>query len=427
MIMLGVYMVAFCWSGVHATMRTAHAWHAKPQAEVDLTQPPASVSSAGFLSQSERPSSLPRSASLSASVKGGGISLLQEEVRMTSSPPLAEVDDSADMTILEAEVIKEDVEASSRLPWTMMVAVAVLGMMVTTKLVYMLHSESLRKVEGESTKDACREKEKTAALQLDRLAEVFADPPSGEPAYKSAEFAAAQNFSGEEVLLLQQVSKLPVHSGNDISPARKSYDCVFAQPQEEIECCRLLGRVKASASAALPAPVSGQESVMFSTSAVELRMDGVHAPPVAYYAVALDFEIELLDSEEATVVHVRGSDVALFGLQQCRNQRRTALRDASEELQSFVRTHRTSPTASPISTGPASIDGAVALDFTESCLPVGATVACVGKLSRTRTGRLELSPCERSRLGDNNGMLPSQERVLISDNAMLLRRHSQEP
>mmetsp|Transcript_13285 Transcript_13285/g.30242 ORF Transcript_13285/g.30242 Transcript_13285/m.30242 type:complete len:441 (-) Transcript_13285:204-1526(-) len=334
------------------------------------------------------------------SVQLDGLSLLQEEVDMTVAPPESlNVVGSPDMMISDAEVTREDVRVSSYPPpWMGVLSVALLGGLAA-KLVFTRQSDECR-----SSLDAkkCSDEPELGRKSPDHQAQVAETPPV---------------TGGSEQALLNVVRQLPVHSGDDILPARKSYDCLFAHPQEDLACCRLVGRVKATGATTLQSPVSGEDCVLYSTSAAEHRLDGVHALPAAFDAVTLDFALELSGSEGQTEVHVSGHDVALFAQEVGCHQRRAAFRDASERLQSFVRTHRV---ACAGSSQFSAADGSRVLDFSESCLPVGSLVCCVGKLHRSMTGRLELLPCDVSALSATSELLQQGERVLISDNASLL-------
>mmetsp|Transcript_13135 Transcript_13135/g.24203 ORF Transcript_13135/g.24203 Transcript_13135/m.24203 type:complete len:443 (+) Transcript_13135:169-1497(+) len=331
------------------------------------------------------------------SVELDGLSLLQEEVHLTVAPP--QPVGSPDMMISDAEVIRQDARVSTYPPpWMGVLSVALLGGLAA-KVLFLRLSDERRSLQDEK----CHPDESDA---------------TAVPADAQATKSQPVEPGGEEALL-SEIRQLAVQSGDDILPPRKSYDCLFAQPQEDLVCCRLVGRVKATTAATLQSPVSGQDCVLYSASAVELRMDGVHALPVAFDAVTLDFALELPGSKGETEVHICGKDVALFAQEAGRHHRRMALKDAEESLQSFVRTHRVGcAIGSPLCAS--TPDGARAtMNFSESCLPVGSLVCCVGKLHRSMTGRLELLPCDLSYMGAVSN-LQQQERILISDNASLL-------
>lgn len=122
-----------------------------------------------------------------------------------------------------------------------------------------------------------------------------------------------------EQSLVQAVGALPVYSGELIAPTRFRYDCILVQPREEMTAVRLEGRVQAPrCGSAAVAPLAGRQCALFSTSVVELRLDGVQAPPVSFHSVSLDFELELVSdgrgAASATRIHIRAGEVALFGM-----------------------------------------------------------------------------------------------------------------
>merc|ERR1719160_2065719 len=74
---------------------------------------------------------------------------------------------------------------------------------------------------------------------------------------------------------------------------RGGYDCLLLQPQNPGIVVRIQGVVVASQQAELRAPITRRKCVLFSTSALERRLDGVVAPPQAFHSMSTNFAIEL--------------------------------------------------------------------------------------------------------------------------------------
>jgi hypothetical protein len=253
-------------------------------------------------------------------------------------------------------------------------------------------------------------------------ADLLAEEASGAKSPAITCSSPSGTGAGEQ-LLVQAVGALPVFSGDDIMPPRARYDCILVQPQEDMISVRLEGYVQAPRGGGSFAPLAGRECALFSTSVAEPRLDGVQAPPVSFHSVNLDFELELVVRQEkeaslapspATRIHIRASQVALFGMVSGKQYQQARLCDVSEEVQSFVRAHRV---------GARTLGDHTVFEFTESCLHVGALVTCMGKLRRLTSGELELLPCDFQGFGDGSGVCtPLQaEKVLITDHPSLLK------
>lgn len=195
------------------------------------------------------------------------------------------------------------------------------------------------------------------------------------------------------------VESLPVQAGEEISHAvqpRGGYDCLLIQPQMVGMTVRLEGRINVAPQAVLRAPLARRSCVLFSASAGETRLDGVRAPPTAFYAMHSDFEIELSCRGAASVrVGVRGQDVALFDMTRGRQLEQWVLGDAPEHLQDFVRAHR----AGPVGVAGA-LSGGTVLEFAECLLDADAVVTAIGELHRSPHGELQLWPLQRSQGSD---------------------------
>lgn len=228
------------------------------------------------------------------------------------------------------------------------------------------------------------------------------------------------------------VESLRISSVEDIESTfkpRGGYDCLLLQPQNPGMTVRIQGIVVASQNATLRSPITRRKCVLFSTSALERRLDGVVAPPQAFHSMAVNFALEL---SPLVTLKIRGQDVALFDMVAGRHEENVVLRDASELVQDFVRSHRT-----PFF-GARDID---ALDFQECILEVGAKVTCVGEVRRSENGELGLWPLHHDvpsdalyaaasgpsgltsweRLGSSGTGESQVEKVMISDDPHLLR------
>jgi len=216
----------------------------------------------------------------------------------------------------------------------------------------------------------------------------------------------------------QWVRSLPVLSGDEVKTIFREqggYDCLHFQPQAaEIGPVRLEGRIAALTHNVLKAPLARNDCVLFTTSASTVRLDGVRAPPTAFYAMNSDFDLELDGTSPGsaeTRVRLRGQHVALFDVASGWRLERTVLGNAPEHLQDFLHVHRAPGIELP--------DANEVLDFTECLLSVGAHVTCVGELRRAPTGELELWPLE-----NNDGTHPEassarEDTVLPSPRGLL--------
>lgn len=212
------------------------------------------------------------------------------------------------------------------------------------------------------------------------------------------DYAAAQTSASESTdasaQLRQWVRSLPVMTGDELQqlfPGHGGYDCLHVQPKAPAGAVRLEGRVVASSHNVLKAPLARRSCVLFSTSASTVRLDGVRAPPTAFYAMNSDFELELQGEHSSrgsaqAHIRIRGRDAALFDVTSGWRLERTVLADAPEHLQDFLHAHRAPGVDIP--------DTTEVLDFTECSLAVGARVTCVGELRREPTGELCLWPLQ---------------------------------
>mmetsp|Transcript_91791 Transcript_91791/g.145154 ORF Transcript_91791/g.145154 Transcript_91791/m.145154 type:complete len:504 (-) Transcript_91791:105-1616(-) len=187
----------------------------------------------------------------------------------------------------------------------------------------------------------------------------------------------------------QWVRSLPSLSGDDVQKQFKSksgYDCLHHQPQSIPGPVRLEGHVVAMPHSVLKAPLAQRNCVLFSASASAVRLDGVRAPPAAFYAMNSDFELDVAVASGTLRIRVRGVDVALFDVASGWQRERTTWAGAPEHLQDFLHAHRAN--------GSGTLDIEEELDFTECRLDVGAYVTCVGELRREPTGEIGLWPCQ---------------------------------
>lgn len=209
---------------------------------------------------------------------------------------------------------------------------------------------------------------------------------------------------------------------------RGGYDCLLIQPQNPGVVVRVQGIVAASQQATLRAPITRRSCVLFSTSALEHRLDGVVAPPQAFHSMAINFVLELGPHMK---LHIRGQDVALFDMVAGRHEEHVVIREAGDLVQDFMRSYRT-----PFF-GARETDF---LNFQECLLEVGAKVTCVGEVRRSESGELGLWPIHQSmphgavsisaptsgltsweRLGSPSSGESQVEKVMISDDPQLLR------
>eukprot|EP00928_Gymnodinium_smaydae_P020103 TRINITY_DN17767_c0_g1_i1.p1 TRINITY_DN17767_c0_g1~~TRINITY_DN17767_c0_g1_i1.p1 ORF type:complete len:526 (-),score=82.26 TRINITY_DN17767_c0_g1_i1:225-1802(-) len=166
----------------------------------------------------------------------------------------------------------------------------------------------------------------------------------------------------------------------------------LVEKSESPPVVRLQGRVAAMPHSVLKAPLSQSSCVLFSTSAAEVRLDNVAAPPLAFHDLNNDFEIEVSGvDEESTPLHVRvhGHDVALFDMAFGRHFEEAAFDEAPKHFRDFVRAHRSVG-------GSRDPAGSAVVEFQECSLVVGAHVTCVGELRRDWNGQLGLFPIDAS-------------------------------
>eukprot|EP00746_Dinoflagellata_sp_MGD_P164040 gnl/MRDRNA2_/MRDRNA2_92449_c0_seq1.p1 gnl/MRDRNA2_/MRDRNA2_92449_c0~~gnl/MRDRNA2_/MRDRNA2_92449_c0_seq1.p1 ORF type:complete len:752 (-),score=131.46 gnl/MRDRNA2_/MRDRNA2_92449_c0_seq1:92-2347(-) len=229
----------------------------------------------------------------------------------------------------------------------------------------------------------------------------------------------------------RMVESLRITTVEDIESTfkpRGGYDCLLIQPQNPGVVVRVQGVVAASQQATLRAPITRRSCVLFSTSALEHRLDGVVAPPQAFHSMAINF---VLDLGPHMKLHIRGQDVALFDMVAGRHEEHVVIREASDLVQDFMRSYRT-----PFF-GARETDF---LNFQECILEVGAKVTCVGEVRRSESGELGLWPVHQSmphgavsisaptagltsweRLGSPSSGESQVEKVMISDDPQLLR------
>lgn len=448
-----------------ASLRTAPLRGMRPSSKPAHAHQPTNVEKA------------PLMASLATQLGDFGVSFIQQEAVLLSSPAPSTAASTPTITEVEksdaqslggtpaptpapsASLMQEVQEVARELPvnspqlssggtMTTPIVVALVGVLAVGVL-----SAALRMIMPQSSASTCKKEgahlpvveveapleelkdelhsttSKDAAVALVNvvpLPSAHADPSAEEASGAKSPAIACSSPTGTgagEQLLVQAVGALPVFSGDDIMPPRARYDCILVQPQEDMISVRLEGYVQAPRGGGSFAPLAGRECALFSTSVAEPRLDGVQAPPVSFHSVNLDFELELvarreteeasLTSSPATRIHIRASQVALFGMVSGKQYQQARLCDVSEEVQSFVRAHRV---------GARTLGDHTVFEFTESCLHVGALVTCMGKLRRLTSGELELLPCDFQGFGDGSGVCtPLQaEKVLITDHPSLL-------
>jgi len=160
---------------------------------------------------------------------------------------------------------------------------------------------------------------------------------------------------------------------------------------------RVQARVKAVAGNSLTAPFSGRQCVSYSASVSQRRHDSVHPPPLAFHQANADFLLEVAGAP-STLVHVSGQDVSLFDMADGLQVTEQVFISAPRTWRGFVLAHLV-PSADATthfgSCGELSPEGAP-LEFRESALIVGSVVTCVGELTRSAGGRLQLQPLRSS-------------------------------
>jgi hypothetical protein len=191
-----------------------------------------------------------------------------------------------------------------------------------------------------------------------------------------------------------QVEALHVSSGHDIQDLfqmKERYDCCHCQPMSPGLVFRLEGIVTVGRQGKLVAPLSKQDCVHFSASAASKRHDGIHALPVAFQSVCVDFTITLLDAPHVQVA-VSGQDVALFDIKKGTTQDQRRFSESPDHWQDFILTHRAFGTIGASSAALRSENAS--LEFREVALVAGSVVTCVGELRRGHDGVLRLAPFE---------------------------------
>lgn len=244
-----------------------------------------------------------------------------------------------------------------------------------------------------------------------------------------------QKSMGEVRRMVETYRVTTMEDINSTFKPRGGYDCLLLQPQNPGIVVRIQGVVVASQQAELRAPITRKKCVLFSTSALERRLDGVVAPPQAFHSMAINFAVELNPHMK---LHIQGQDVALFDMVAGRHEENVVLREASNVVQDFMRSYRT-----PFF-GARDTDF---LEFQERFLEVGAKVTCVGEVRRSENGELGLWPIQHNvpagavPVSANFGAVPSRltswerlgsaasgesgesaavEKVMISDDPQLL-------
>jgi len=334
-------------------------------------------------------------------------------------PPSVVVADKGQMFVSQMDVQHVEVEAKDGVPLSesqlgmITIVAAVFGALVSALLIYFMLQD------GKDDTKPCVPSGEVCSRHL-----MYSETPAQAPAL--------------ELLERRWVETLSVHSHDEVKRTfrrRGGYDCLLAQPQEASVSVRVEGRVVVKPTGVLQAPLSGRNCVMFSTSACELRLDGVNAPPVAFHTMTSDFDIELLPgatgSSPATSSRIRvsGHQVALFDMVGGKRQEQVVLSDAPEDLHNFVHTHRV---AAPAVGTAGALAGSMErtptmLEFTECSLDADAIVTVVGKLRRVATGALELTPCNAlelvERLSEDGFVVQAPltvDKVLVSDDPALL-------
>lgn len=156
---------------------------------------------------------------------------------------------------------------------------------------------------------------------------------------------------------------------------------------------RIEGKVVAKVGQAMVTPFSDRQCLMYSASACQKRQDGVHQPPLAYYAACTDFVIELADADGPLQISVHGHDASLFDMCSGRYSEEAAFSDVPESWKGFALAHLIhGADASCNALGHGGLSTKGDLEFCESSLLDGATVTCVGEVTRDRNGDLCICP-----------------------------------
>eukprot|EP00931_Biecheleriopsis_adriatica_P041738 TRINITY_DN23820_c0_g1_i2.p1 TRINITY_DN23820_c0_g1~~TRINITY_DN23820_c0_g1_i2.p1 ORF type:complete len:508 (+),score=124.51 TRINITY_DN23820_c0_g1_i2:95-1525(+) len=196
------------------------------------------------------------------------------------------------------------------------------------------------------------------------------------------------------------VEALPRCSGKDEvekhlpASSGQGYDCAFSTPLSSGIPVRLEGIVEGTkeAGAALVAPLSGQNCVLYSAAVARQIHDGMHPVPVAFATASHDFVLAVR-SDPGLRVELKGEDVFLFDMHSGRQARHCSFADAPDHWQDFVLTHRAAAMGGEFQPSSALRAEGEALGFQECALLVGAKVTAVGELFRGSDGKLSLRPC----------------------------------
>jgi len=201
---------------------------------------------------------------------------------------------------------------------------------------------------------------------------------------------------GIETGVRAQVASLRVSTAQDIQnlfQMKERYDCCHLQPFSPGVVLRLQGTITPGRQGKLVAPLSRRDCVHFSASASGKRHDGIHALPIAFHSVCVDFTITLLDDPTVKIA-VYGQDIALFDIKKGTTQDLKRFAESPDHWQDFILSHRASSVVGALSSSAALRSESLSLDFQEVALLVGEVVTCVGEVRRGHDGGLRLFPCE---------------------------------
>lgn len=196
--------------------------------------------------------------------------------------------------------------------------------------------------------------------------------------------------------LQHEVQKLQVMRATDLqsmfSVASSSHPLI-GQPLSPGILMRIQGRVASGPGGPLRSPFSARPCVVYSASVSRGRHDGVQPPPLSYDSRGADFELQLPDSSNLSMM-VCGHDVSLFGMSAGLQANELAFAGAPESWRRFVLDNLV-PTASATAHFDSCSDLSAAggpLQFRECALLVGSEVTCIGEVVRDASGRLRLQP-----------------------------------
>eukprot|EP00746_Dinoflagellata_sp_MGD_P133994 gnl/MRDRNA2_/MRDRNA2_67786_c0_seq2.p1 gnl/MRDRNA2_/MRDRNA2_67786_c0~~gnl/MRDRNA2_/MRDRNA2_67786_c0_seq2.p1 ORF type:complete len:531 (-),score=79.50 gnl/MRDRNA2_/MRDRNA2_67786_c0_seq2:72-1664(-) len=199
---------------------------------------------------------------------------------------------------------------------------------------------------------------------------------------------------GAAIGMRAQVKALRVSTGKnvqDLFEIKERYDCCHFEPLRPGVMLRLQGTVVVGSQGKLIAPLSRRDCVHFSASVSSKRHDGIHALPIAFHSVCVDFTLALIDAPHIQI-SVYGQDVGLFDMTKGTTQDHRRFSESPDHWQDFILTHRA---PGHVDTSSASLRSENAsLEFREVALFAGAIVTCVGELRRGHDGVLRLFPCE---------------------------------